>query len=87
MTPEQYDEFTSAVEKQRKVVARKQKIVDRERDILSSLLTECPHSEIISEKSYSEGSYYDKASIKRWNRCIVCNKTSTGVVEQLSYYG
>jgi hypothetical protein len=83
----EYIEFKKTVEKQRKVIARKQKLVDAQRDILKGMLVNCPHEEIESKESYYSGSYYDKASTDRWNECKLCGSRSEKKTEMHSYYG
>lgn len=86
MTPE-YIEFKKQVEKQRKVVARKDALADKQRAILKDILVNCPHEEIERKESYCSGSYYDKASTDYWNECKLCGKRSAVTTEMHSYYG
>ena len=86
MTPE-YLEFKKQVEAQRKVVARKQKLVDAQSIILKDLLVNCPHEEINEESSYFSGSYYDKAYTEYWNRCALCGERSEKTLRMHSWYG
>lgn len=86
MTPE-YVEFKDQVEKQRKVVARKQALVDKQRAILKDLLKNCQHEELEEKSSYCSGSYYDKASTDRWMECKLCGARGPVTTEMHSYYG
>lgn len=86
LTPE-YLEFKKQIESQRKVVARKQALADKQRDILKSMLVNCPHEEIEHKTSYFSGSYYDKASTDHWNECKLCGARSPISTETHSYYG
>lgn len=86
MTPE-YVEFKKQVEKQRKVIARKQVLADKQRAILKEMLVNCQHEEIEQKESYDSGSYYDKASTTRWMECKLCGERGPKTTEQLSYYG
>lgn len=86
MTPE-YIEFKKQVEQQRKVVARKEALADKQRTILKELLVKCQHEEIEEQSSYCSGSYYDKASTDYWNQCKLCGKRSPITTEMHSYYG
>jgi len=86
MTPE-YVEFKQSVEKQRKVVARKQELADKQRVILTALLVNCQHEEIAEQSSYCSGSYYDKASTDYWNQCTLCGKRGEKTTKMHSYYG
>ena len=86
MTPE-YIEFKAQVEKQRKVVARKEALADKQRTILKELLVKCQHEEIEEQSSYCSGSYYDKASTDYWNQCKLCGKRSPITTKMHSYYG
>ena len=86
MTPE-YIAFKTQVEKQRKVVARKQALADKQRNILKDILVNCPHEEVEQKDSYDSGSYYNKASSTRWMECKLCSEHGPKTTEQLSYYG
>lgn len=83
----EYLEFKNQIIAQRKVVARKQALADKQRDILEDMLTNCPHEEIESKSSYFSGSYYDKASTDYWNECKLCRNRSEITTEMHSYYG
>lgn len=86
LTPE-YIEFKSKIAAQRKVVARKQELADKQRTILKDMLDHCPHEEIEHKTSYCSGSYYDKASTDHWNECKLCGARSSNTTEMHSYYG
>lgn len=87
MTDDDYTAFKNAVAKQRKVISRKQVLVDKQREILKTMLDECPHTELKREESYYGGDYYNKAHTETWNVCTLCGKRSEKRVEMLSYYG
>jgi hypothetical protein len=86
MTPE-YIEFKQTIEKQRKVVARKQALADAQRVVLKAMLVNCQHEETKHESSYYSGSYYDKAYTERWVQCTLCGERSEKIHDQHSYYG
>lgn len=86
LTPE-YLEFKKQIEAQRKVVARKQVLADKQRDILKGMLANCTHEEIEVKSSYFSGSYYDKASTDYWNECKLCGERGPIRTEMHSYYG
>lgn len=86
LTPE-YLGFKNQIIAQRKVVARKQALADKQRDILKEMLAHCTHEEIESKSSYYSGSYYDKASTDYWNECKLCGERSEITTETHSYYG
>ena len=86
LTPE-YIEYKKRVETQRKVIARKQKLVDAQKDILKEILTGCNHEEIEQKESYFSGSYYDKAYTEEWNQCKLCGERSPITTIKHSWYG
>ena len=86
MTPE-YLQFKAEVEKQRKVIARKQALVDKQQAILKKMLENCPHEEVEVKSSYFSGSYYDKAHTTYGNQCTLCKACGPKTTETHSYYG
>jgi len=86
MSPE-YLLFKQAVEKQRKVVIRKQALADKQRELLKTMLATCPHEEVEEKSSYFSGSYYDRATNTTWTQCKLCGERGAEHVEMLSYYG
>lgn len=86
MTPE-YVEFRAQVEKQRKVIARKQALADKQRVILKTMLVNCQHEELEQKESYFSGSYYDKAYTDYWMECKLCGERGPTTTKMHSYYG
>lgn len=86
LTPE-YIELKKKVEAQRKVVARKRKLLDVQVEIVDKLLEDCTHEELEAVESYYPGSYLDKAYSDYWNKCKLCGKTSEKTTEMYSWYG
>lgn len=86
MTPE-YIELKKAVEKQRKVIARKQALVKKQQDIMAELLSGCTHEELVEENYHFSGSYYDKAYTDHWMRCKLCSAKGPVTSERHSWYG
>lgn len=86
MTPE-YIDYKNKIQKQKSVIARKQALVDKQKQILKDMLKECPHEEIEHKSSYFSGSYYDKAYTDHWNECKLCGAKSEVTTESHSYYG
>ena len=86
MTPE-YIEFKKQVEKQRKIIARKDALADKQRAILKELITNCPHEEVVEKDSYYSGSYYEKAYTEYWQQCTLCGKRGEKNTVMHSYYG
>ena len=86
MTPE-YIEFKKQVEQQRKVIARKQALVNKQRDILNEMLLTCTHEEVEHKSSYFSGSYYNKAYTTHQNQCCLCHAKGPETVEDHNYYG
>lgn len=82
-----YAEFKKKVEAQRKVVARKQKLVDAQKDILKEILTGCIHEELEEKDYYYSGDYYNKAYTEKWYQCKLCGECGPKTVEMHSYYG
>lgn len=66
--------------RERAVRARLEKYV-------AELKEKCPHTILKAESSYDGGSYYDRATTKRWNVCTRCGTRSTVKTEMHSYYG
>jgi len=87
MTDDEYKVFKIAVEKQRKVVTQKQKLVDKQQVILKTLLEQCPHAELKEESSYYDGDYYNKAYTDYWNVCTMCGARSEKTRKGHTYYG
>ncbi len=83
----EYLELKARVEKQRKVVAQKQALVDKQTKILKEMLSACTHEELKVESSYFGGSYYDHASTEYWNRCTLCGERGESTTISHSYYG
>jgi nitrite reductase/ring-hydroxylating ferredoxin subunit len=86
LTPE-YLEFKKKVDAQRKVVARKQALADKQREILKGILNNCPHEELEVKEYYFEGSYYDKAYTDRWHQCKLCGQKGPVTTNMHSWYG
>jgi hypothetical protein len=86
MTTE-YLQFKAEVEKQRRVVARKQALVKKQQDVLDEMLSKCPHEEVEMKSSYFSGSYYDKAYTTKWYQCTLCQERGPETIEMHSYYG
>jgi hypothetical protein len=86
MTPE-YEAFKASVVAQRKVVARKQALADKQRTILTELLKKCEHEELKEESSYYGGDYYNKAHSEYWMQCTLCGERGPKKTEMHSYYG
>ena len=86
MTPE-YEAFKASVVAQRKVVARKQALADKQRTILTDLLKNCQHEELKQESSYYSGDYYNKAHSEYWMQCTLCGERGPKKTEMHSYYG
>lgn len=84
---QEYEDLKKSVAAQRKVAARKRKILDAQLEILAQLLEDCPHEELQPEKSYYPGSYLDKAYTHYWNKCTLCGKKSEETTEMHSWYG
>lgn len=84
---QEYLIIKNRAEQQRGVIKRMQAFVELEQQKLKEILSECTHLQLIEEKSYDSGSYYDKASTTYWHRCSLCGATSKSRVEQHSYYG
>jgi NAD-dependent dihydropyrimidine dehydrogenase PreA subunit len=87
MTEHEYAAFKFAVVNQRAIISAKQALADEQREVLKTMLEDCPHTELKRESSYYEGSYYDKAYNETWNTCTLCGKCSEKTVERMSYYG
>lgn len=87
MTDNEYAAFKFAVINQRAVIANKQALADEQREVLKTMLEDCPHTELKREQSYYSGDYYNKAHTETWNVCTLCGKSSEKHVEMLSYYG
>lgn len=86
MTTE-YEEFKKKVEKQRKVVARKQLLVNKQIAILNELLKECQHEEIEPKEDYVPGTYLDTAYSEYWNQCSLCGARSEKIRKSHGWYG
>lgn len=82
-----YIELKKKVEAQRKVIARKRKLLNVQVDIVNKMLEDCTHEELEVVESYYDGDYYNKAHTDRWNKCKLCGKTSDKTTEMHSYYG
>lgn len=87
MTEHEYTAFKFAVVNQRAIISAKQALADEQREVLKTMLEDCPHTELKRESSYYEGDYYNKAHTETWNTCTLCGKRSEKTYEQLSYYG
>lgn len=84
---DEYEKLKLAVEKQHKVIKRKQELLDREREKLKKIIINCSHEEVEQKSSYFSGSYYDKACTTYWNQCKLCGTKSEEWDDTHSYYG
>lgn len=95
-----FDERANAVQKALKLAAKsqdeidthpfvvqKRKLIAKHKDIVKQLLAECTHDEVITKSQYFEGSYYDKASTKYWDECLLCGAKINHRNETHSWYG
>jgi DNA-directed RNA polymerase subunit M/transcription elongation factor TFIIS len=80
-------DFKQSVDKQRKVIAKKLALVEKQQAILTEILTECPHEELKEESYHFSGSYYDKAYTETWMRCVVCGNRGESTIDHHSWYG
>jgi hypothetical protein len=83
---QEYIEFKQKVEKQRKVIARKQALLGKECNILADILKECPHEELEVKSHYYEGGYLNTAYTERWNQCKLCGAMSPKSTENHGTY-
>lgn len=68
-------------------VVQKRKLIDKHKNTIKQILSECTHDEVIKKSQYYEGSYYDKASTKYWDECVLCGAIINRREETHSWYG
>lgn len=95
-----FDERKKAIQKAQKLkdknqaeidahpfVVQKRKLIDKHKNTIAQLLTECTHDEVERKSEYYDGSYYDKAHTEYWAVCTLCGKKSERTTKMHSWYG
>jgi hypothetical protein len=68
-------------------VVQKRKLIDKHKNTVTQLLSECTHDEVERKSEYYSGSYYDKAHTDYWTVCVLCGTRSERTHETHSWYG